>query len=139
MVVVSKQCEDVQVNVAQLGGSRKTLLESLLGRLVRAKGRHGDLAGVENLGSVNAGLVNGLCAFGFILVVFGTVDLYGSNELAKVTKGQKSAETYVAVSDFQRLQSGFLGDIRRTVALSVSQFPISQTKELNDSEATYVW
>lgn len=64
----------VQVNVVQLACS-ETSLEGTLGALVVLQKANGDLAGEEDLGPVDTGLADGLCAFRLVLVVLCAVDL----------------------------------------------------------------
>lgn len=64
----------VQINISDFLSQFKTLLDSLFSTLV-AHHATGDLAGVEDLGAVDARLGDCLGALRFVLVVLGAVDL----------------------------------------------------------------
>lgn len=130
----------IQIDVVQLG-CRKASLEGTLGAFVVFQKAHRDLAGVEDLGPVDAGLANGLCAFRLVFVVLCAVDLDTENHAAlgtvtlAETNGKRRTWRYPTSKALRVVFSVTSGGLQHGSCQSISQ----QHMYCYTREETHVW
>lgn len=99
----------LQIDVTKISSS-DTLLNGFLGLFI-GHGRRGNLGGEKDLGTVNSRLFHSYRTFFLIRIVFRAVNLVEQGWLASIAWCFNSSHgTYMAVSSFQGLESGLLGD-----------------------------